>query len=180
MPEANRRRGTPMHGLQQFGSDALSQFLSDLNTLTNGGLEPSQCKSVVRALSDIEQRTSRLPPNSFVRRMWDKFPPFREAYERWNEKDTDRSAQAVAHRKEKRVELRNAKAALYNQFNSDQMKLEEELDGYDLVHDLYKPFEQLVNDHPKLFPELASAVTRYRRFRPGGAPPPAASQLKTA
>jgi hypothetical protein len=165
------RFGTPMHGLKRFGEDALSRFLDDLDSLAQSGLTKGQCDHVKEALREIGARTATLPADSFIRRMWDKFPPFLTAYQDWNERDDQKGLDAQKHRREKRLALKRSKAALYQEFHSDQWKLQEELANYSFVDSLYKPFERLVGQQRGLFPELENAIARWRRFRPSSENP---------
>jgi len=166
MPEADRRFGTPMHGLERFGKDALSYFLSDLDSATHKGFKLDQCNRVKSALSRIRTEIDRLPEDSFLRRMWDGFKDFQFAYDAWNQKDSDASEEAIAHRRAARKQLKKAKDKLYAIFNEAQMHIQEELD-YVFVDKLYAALEDLALSEPGLFPELSTAIARWRRFRPG-------------
>lgn len=161
--EADWSRGSHLHGFSRFRSDALPNFLDDLDARASIGLPDAVCDHVQDSFRQIRRTFEDLPKSSFLQRFGGMFEQMEQAYVEWNKVGGESDA-AKSERRLKMSTLRDRRRKLARLWPEDQLLLMSEFD-YSLVDSLYTPLIELTNDHAGIFGNLKSAIARFRGYK---------------
>jgi|SRR6266850_5217529 len=153
-------RGTPIWGLNQYRSDALSALLDDLVELTHVGLTSEECSRVQRTLERCQNHLGGLPAQGF----WSAtinadFERFKNAYVNWNN-NTGTDEATAKKRTDALKRLRTRRRKLASRISHNQYELSNALDRR-MVDSAYEALTELITAAPSSFRNLAKAVARY-------------------
>lgn len=155
-------RGTAIWGFNQFREDALVQLMIDLLDKESCGLDREQGELVAKSLEKVSIYLSTVPDRFWIRSsIMGAFDKFKNLFLKWNEIN-GADKKTLKSRRNALKKMRKARHKLATVVRKNMFILSKALD-LKLIEDIYEALGALPKTFPKIFLNLAKALTRFQK-----------------
>jgi hypothetical protein len=157
-------QGSAVWAFDQFRSDALTSFLTDLLDAETSGFTAVQCDRTQTALRKIRIEAANIPDKTgwFGTSIAEEVHRFEKLYVEWNHSEHPTHAQAIKHRKRMWDKLVDSRHRISTRFRKNKEKIAQGLDLAPMKA-FYGSLDSLAKALPEIFVNLSEATARFAK-----------------